>query len=94
MAEAVIATIAAIEGTAYARNAEGELRELQVGDELRQGETLVTPEGSQVTLEGIEGEGEAMVVAQVEELAISADMIAQLAATPTRPRSATRPWMR
>ncbi|MHA7815980.1 MAG: retention module-containing protein, partial [Pseudohaliea sp.] len=79
MATAVIATVTAIEGTAYARSAEGELRELRVGDELRQGETLVTPEGSSVELES--AEGEAMVVAQAEELAISADMLTRLAAS-------------
>ncbi|HBO12521.1 MAG TPA: hypothetical protein DD491_07030, partial [Halieaceae bacterium] len=78
MAAAAIATVTAIEGTAYARNAEGELRELRVGDQLRQGETLVTPEGSRVELEL--ADGEAIAIAGIPEVSIDADMLAELAA--------------
>ncbi|MEQ8264946.1 retention module-containing protein, partial [Pseudohaliea sp.] len=78
MAAAAIATVTAIEGTAYARNAEGELRELRVGDQLRQGETLVTPEGSRVELELVDGQ--ALAIADVPEVRMDADMLAELAA--------------
>jgi hypothetical protein len=74
MALPVIATIAAIDGTAYARNAEGELRELRVGDPLRQGETLVTPEGSSVELELVDGQ--LLVIAELPELTLDQDMLA------------------
>jgi hypothetical protein len=50
-----IATVAAITGQAFARNSEGKLRELKVGDVLLEGEGLVTSEGSSVELEMADG---------------------------------------
>ncbi len=36
-----IATVVAVTGNAYARNADGELREIRLGDVLLEGETVV-----------------------------------------------------
>ncbi|KGE03119.1 retention module-containing protein [Pseudohaliea rubra] len=79
MATAAIATVTAIEGTAYARNAEGELRQLRVGDQLRQGETLVTPEGSNVELDL--ADGQQIAIADVPEVTMDSDMLAEFAAS-------------
>ncbi len=45
-----IATVVAVTGTAYARNADGELREIRAGDVLMEGETVVKPQGGSVEL--------------------------------------------
>ncbi|KGE03120.1 retention module-containing protein [Pseudohaliea rubra] len=79
MATPVIATIATIEGTAYARNAEGALRQLRVGDELRRGETLVTPEGSRVDVDL--ADGQQIAIADVPEVTMDSDMLAEFAAS-------------
>ena len=50
MENAAIATVASATGKAYARNADGELRELRTGDVLKEGETVVTPDGGRVEL--------------------------------------------
>ena len=50
MAQEALATVTSMSGRAQARNAEGELRELGVGDQLRNGETVVTPDGGTVEL--------------------------------------------
>ncbi len=81
MAGIAIANVVAITGTAFARNAEGELRELQPGDVLLEGETLITPEGSQVELQMTDGTP--LLVADLPEMAITADLMASTAPTAT-----------
>ncbi len=45
-----IATVISISGQAWARDADGNLRELRVGDTLHEGETLVTADNAIVQL--------------------------------------------
>src|SRR5690554_1416899 len=46
-----IATVTAITGQAWARDADGNLRELSIGDTLQEGEVLVTADGARVELD-------------------------------------------
>ncbi|MCH4563636.1 retention module-containing protein [Halomonas sp. EGI 63088] len=46
-----IATVVSISGLAWARDADGHLRELRVGDTLQEGETLVTSDNARVELD-------------------------------------------
>ncbi|MBB3232236.1 retention module-containing protein [Halomonas stenophila] len=46
-----IATVLSITGQAWARDADGQLRELRVGDSLQEGETLVTSDNGRVILD-------------------------------------------
>ncbi|PMR71593.1 retention module-containing protein, partial [Halomonas heilongjiangensis] len=46
-----IATVVSLSGQAWARDAEGNLRELRVGDSLQEGETLVTADNARVELD-------------------------------------------
>ncbi|WP_282042085.1 retention module-containing protein, partial [Halomonas alimentaria] len=46
-----IATVTAITGQAWARDADGNLRELSIGDTLQEGEVLVTADGASVELD-------------------------------------------
>ncbi|MDY7115089.1 retention module-containing protein, partial [Halomonas sp. SSL-5] len=46
-----IATVTAITGQAWARDADGNLRELSIGDTLQDGEVLVTADGARVELD-------------------------------------------
>ncbi|RTR06412.1 retention module-containing protein [Halomonas nitroreducens] len=46
-----IATVLSITGQAWARDADGQLRELSVGDSLQEGETLVTSDSGRVVLD-------------------------------------------
>ena len=80
MADIAIANVVAVIGTAYARNADGELRELKPGDVLQEGETVVTPDGSRVELELTNGNP--FIVSDVEEMAITRDLMAETAAGP------------
>lgn len=50
-----IATVVSISGQAWARDAEGNLRELQPGDQLLDGETLVTSDNGAVQLDFMDG---------------------------------------
>ncbi|MGB8713480.1 MAG: retention module-containing protein, partial [Onishia taeanensis] len=50
-----IATVVSISGQAWARDAEGNLRELQQGDQLLDGETLVTSDSGAVQLDFADG---------------------------------------
>src|SRR5690554_3930830 len=52
-----IATVIAITGQAWARDADGNLRELRVGDTLQEGETLVTGDNARVQLDFGDGLG-------------------------------------
>ncbi|MCK2182935.1 retention module-containing protein, partial [Halomonas getboli] len=47
----IIATVVSITGQAWARDAEGHLRELRVGDTLQEGETLVTSDNGRAVLD-------------------------------------------
>ncbi len=78
MATAIIATVTSISVRAQARNADGELRELKVGDKLHEGETLVTPNGGRVELSL--SDGSPLVVSDVPEMAITRDLVAETAA--------------
>ena len=78
MAQEAIATVTAISGRAQARNADGELRELSVGDQLREGETVVTPDGGTVELSL--SDGSPLTVNGVAEMAITPDLVAETAA--------------
>ncbi|KAB2919080.1 MAG: retention module-containing protein, partial [Dechloromonas sp.] len=56
MAQApIIAKVTSLSGEAYARNAEGRLRRLKAGDEIREGESVVTADGAQVVLQLADG---------------------------------------
>ncbi|MEP4149385.1 MAG: retention module-containing protein [Halioglobus sp.] len=71
-----IATVVAVTGNAYARNADGELREIRPGDVLLEGETIVTPDGGTVELSLSDG---SPMVVDVPELTLTTDMVADLA---------------
>ena len=71
-----IATVVAVTGNAYARNADGELREIRLGDVLLEGETVVTPDGGTVELSLADG---SPMVVDVPELTLTTDMVADLA---------------
>lgn len=47
----MIGTVAKLTGVAYARGEDGKLRELQIGDEVFQGEVLVTARGSVIQVD-------------------------------------------
>ncbi len=51
----VFAKVSSLTGEAYARNAEGQLRRLKVGDVIREGESVVTADGAQVVLQLADG---------------------------------------
>jgi hypothetical protein len=61
----VYAKVASLTGEAYARNAEGQLRLLKVGDLIREGETVLSKDGSQVILELSDGRQLAVVPGDV-----------------------------
>ncbi|MEP5566377.1 MAG: retention module-containing protein, partial [Halioglobus sp.] len=71
-----IATVVAVTGNAYARNADGDLREIRPGDVLLEGETIVTPDGGTVELSLSDG---SPMVVDVPELTLTTDMVADLA---------------
>lgn len=50
-----IATVVAIKGAAFARDADGNTRPLKAGDVLREGETIVTSPGGRVELAMADG---------------------------------------
>jgi VCBS repeat-containing protein len=50
-----VATVIAVEGQAFARDPAGQMRPLLAGDVLREGDTVVTPPGSQVQLAFLDG---------------------------------------
>ncbi|MDX1733426.1 MAG: retention module-containing protein, partial [Halioglobus sp.] len=78
MANEIIATVASIDGMAFARAADGATRELRAGDQLREGEVLLTPDGSKVQL--TLSDGSPLLVSDIAEMAIDRDMVAQYAA--------------
>ncbi|MCB1964375.1 MAG: retention module-containing protein, partial [Rhodocyclaceae bacterium] len=51
-----IATVVAVTGQAFARNANGEMRPLKAGDVLREGEVVITRDGSHVELATSDGQ--------------------------------------
>ena len=55
MEEQVIAKAVVVAGNAYVHNAIGELRLLDIGDVLIEGETVVAPDGASVELELVDG---------------------------------------
>ncbi len=79
MASQPIATVVSVSGTAYARRPDGDLRELQPGDVLLEGETVVTPNGGAVEL--LLEDGSTLAVGEVPELLLTRDIVAERAAT-------------
>ena len=77
MEPVAIATVVAVTGKAYARNADGELREIRPGDVLMEGETVVTPDGATVELSL--SDGSPIVVADMPELTLTPDLVADTA---------------
>ncbi|QFT85325.1 von Willebrand factor type A domain protein [Halomonas sp. THAF12] len=68
-----IATVVSITGQAWARDADGNLRELGVGDALQEGETLVTSDGGRAVLDF--GDGlEPAAIAGGEEVVMTPDL--------------------
>ncbi|MFD2665011.1 retention module-containing protein [Halomonas halophila] len=68
-----IATVVSITGQAWARDADGNLRELSVGDALQEGETLVTSDGGRAVLDF--GDGlEPAAIAGGEEVVMTPDL--------------------
>ncbi|MGE5469918.1 MAG: retention module-containing protein, partial [Bacteroidota bacterium] len=51
----VIAKVSSINGEAFARDASGKLHQLKVGDSIREGETVVAADGSQILLTLVDG---------------------------------------
>lgn len=79
MNNAEIAKVVSVSGQAYARNAEGELREITAGSSLLEGETVVTPNGARVELEL--ADATTLIVDDAPELTLTADLISERAAT-------------
>lgn len=79
MANQAIATVVSVSGTAYARGEDGQLREIKPGDVLLEGETVVTPNGGSVEL-ALE-DGSSLAVAEVPELLLTRDIVAERAAS-------------
>ncbi|MCP4211663.1 MAG: retention module-containing protein, partial [Halieaceae bacterium] len=77
MAQESTATVTAITGRAMARNSDGELRVLRVGDTLREGESVVTPDGGSVEL--ALADGSPLGVPGATEMAITGDLLAETA---------------
>ncbi|PLW83789.1 hypothetical protein CWI75_00005, partial [Kineobactrum sediminis] len=78
MADTAIATVVAITGTAYARSANGELRQIKPGDVLLEGETVVTPNGGSVELSL--ADGNPFEISGVPEMTLTRDIVAERAA--------------
>ena len=71
-------TVTSINDSAQARNASGQLRSLQVGDTLFQGDMLLTPSGGEVQL--TLSDGTPLLVKDLPEIAITGDLVAEAAA--------------
>jgi len=80
MVNEAMAAVTSISGSAQASNANGELRILTVGDTLLEGQTVITPDGSRVEL--ALSDGSLLLVADVPEMAITRDLVAETAAGP------------
>ncbi|MCG7592071.1 MULTISPECIES: retention module-containing protein, partial [unclassified Halomonas] len=71
------ATVIAITGQAWARDEDGNLRELRIGDVLQEGETLITSADGRVELDFADGTG-ANVVEGGQEVAVTSDLVSDL----------------
>jgi len=78
MVDSNIATVVAVSGQAYARNTEGELRELRAGDVLREGENVISPNGGYVELEMVDGNP--LLLRNMPEMAMTKDLVSTVAA--------------
>ncbi|MDR2882027.1 MAG: retention module-containing protein, partial [Azoarcus sp.] len=85
----VYAKVASLTGEAYARNAEGQLRLLKVGDIIREGETVLSKDGSQVILELADGRQLAVVPGDV--VRIDAEVAAEFKPDASDSAIATHP---
>lgn len=71
MAE-IIASVIAVTGSVFARDADGNVRALKPGDVLRQGDTVLTDQGGRVEL--VSAGGEPFELGEGQTLRISAEM--------------------
>ncbi|MDD5367407.1 MAG: retention module-containing protein, partial [Gallionellaceae bacterium] len=51
----VIAQVVSVKGEAYAKGADGSMRQLHAGDQVYVGETLVTPQGAEIVVAFLDG---------------------------------------
>ncbi|NQX87328.1 MAG: retention module-containing protein [Halioglobus sp.] len=72
----IIATVKSITGKAYARSVDGEMRALSAGSTLREGDTVVTPDGGIVELALFDG---SPLTVNDAELAMTRDLVAEVA---------------
>ena len=68
-----MATVIAISGQAWARDEDGNLRELRIGDVIQEGETLITSADGRVELDFADGTG-ANVVEGGQEVAVTPEL--------------------
>ena len=82
------ATVSHLEGRAWIRGADGSLRELHVGDHVREGETLVTAAASSVELSN--ADGAVVAIGEGREVLADATLLSQDSPTPQE-AALTRP---
>ena len=78
MVDETMATVSSIRGSAQRLNTNGDLSVLRIGDTLLEGETVITPHGGRVEL--ALSDGSVLLVADVLEMAITRDLVAETAA--------------
>ena len=77
MAQAnVIAKVSSLTGEAFARDASGNLRRLQSGDVIREGETVVAGNGAEVVL--TLADGRSLVVSERQSVTVDAEVAAEV----------------
>jgi|GEM_PF-2970450 len=74
MAKQAVATVANVTGTAFARNEKGELRSLQKGDVLLEGETIITSADGRVELSFADGTN--MPIEAAQSVLVTTDLFA------------------
>ena len=78
MVDETMATVTSIGGSAQLLNTKGDLGVLKAGDTLLEGETVITSDGGRVEL--VLSDGSVLLVADVPEMAITRDLVAETAA--------------
>ena len=77
MAQAnVIAKVSSLSGEAFARDSSGNLRRLQPGDVIREGETVVAGNGAEVVL--TLADGRSLVVSERQSVTVDAEVAAEV----------------
>src|SRR4051812_12855577 len=72
-----VATVAALEGQAWAKEADGKLRPLKVGDTVTAEETIITATGAHIELDF--GDGHPVTIAGNQEVLMNRDLWTDLA---------------